>query len=122
LSEHHQIFIHPRLPVDQLIADITSACGVPLRAVEGGPIDYAAHLGHAAVEVELSHEYEEDRGMSFPSYDSLITVRDFDSDIGRQEETARRIFSGLASRQRYSLMLVLDLQQLIEKTTSNNGD
>jgi hypothetical protein len=121
MSEYHEIFIHPGSPVDQLVADISSACGVELRPIEGEFIAYSAKIGSAAVELELSHEYEEDRGMAFEAYDSLITVRDFDSDLARQEATARRVFSNLASLQKYRLMLVFDVQQFIESATPPVG-
>ncbi|MEU6777184.1 hypothetical protein [Streptomyces sp. NPDC046759] len=68
-------------------------------------------MGNAAVEVEFTHEYEEDHGMWFERYDSLFTVRDFDSNLERQEVTARRIFENLAALDRYELLLVRDLQE-----------
>ncbi|WLW52524.1 hypothetical protein [Streptomyces sp. YU58] len=89
------------------------ACGSEVGPANDEFIDYSANLGHAAVEVELTHEYEEDRGMPFEQYDSLLAVRDFDSDLKRQEATARRIFERLAALDRYDLMLVRDLQELL---------
>ncbi|MFE0508555.1 hypothetical protein [Streptomyces sp. NPDC058964] len=56
---------------------------------------------------------EEDHGMSFERYDSLFAVRDFDSNLERQEATARRIFDNLAALDRYELLLVRDLQELL---------
>ncbi|GAB2985315.1 hypothetical protein GCM10023080_058620 [Streptomyces pseudoechinosporeus] len=114
MSQYHYIFIHPGTPREQLLADISFACGVQLTPINSEYIDYAANLGQAAVEVELSHEYEEDYGIPFERYESLFTIRDFGSDLARQEALAREIFGRLASLGRYSLMLVLDLQQLIE--------
>ncbi|MGP3926507.1 MULTISPECIES: hypothetical protein [unclassified Streptomyces] len=114
MSEYHYVFIHPGHPREQLVADISSACGVNLKPVDSEFIDYAVNLGHAAVEVEFSHEYEEAYGIHFERYDSLFTVRDFDSDMARQEDLARHIFRNLASLGRYSLILVLDLQQLLD--------
>jgi len=115
MSQYHYIFIHPGTPREQFLADISFACGVQLAPVSSEYIDYAANLGHAAVEVEFSHEYEEDHGIPFEQYESLFTIRDFDSNLARQESLAREIFGRLASLGRYSLILVLDLQQLIEK-------
>ncbi|GCB46338.1 hypothetical protein [Streptomyces sp. NL15-2K] len=63
--------------------------------------------------MELTHEYEEDHGVPFQQYDSLLTVRDFDSNPERQETTARRIFEYLSSLGRYDLILVRDLQELL---------
>lgn len=75
--------------------------------------DYAGSLGRTAVEVEFTHEYEDDRGIPFEQYDSLLTVRDFDSDQERQEAVARRIFENLSTLGRYDLILVRDLQELL---------
>jgi len=97
MSEYHYVFIRPGFPRDRLISDISRACAAEMRPVDSEFVDYAANLGHAAVEVEFTHEYEEDRGMPFERYDSLLAVRDFDSNLERQEATARRIFENLAS-------------------------
>ncbi|WP_046262903.1 hypothetical protein [Streptomyces sp. WM6386] len=116
MSEYHYVFVHPGQPQDQLISDLSWACGIQLQPTESEFIDYAANLGYAAVEVEFSHDYEEDQGMPFERYQSLFTVRDFDSNIPRQEGLARQIFARLASLGRYSLLLTLDLQQFIDAT------
>ncbi|WP_210585584.1 hypothetical protein [Streptomyces sp. GESEQ-35] len=113
MSEYHYVFIRPGFPRDRLLGDIAEACRGELEPVDEEFIDYAANLGHAAAEVELTHEYEEDHGMPFERYDSLLTVRDFDSDVKRQEAIARRIFDTLAATGRYDLMLVRDLQELL---------
>lgn len=122
MSEYHYIFIHPGRSEQRLIPDISSACGVALRAVDSEFIDYSAHLGHAAVEIELSHEYEEDFGVPFERYDSLISIRDFASDLTRQESLARTIFRNLASLERYSLVLVRDLQFLLDSASPGQGE
>jgi hypothetical protein len=113
MSEYHYVFLRPGSPRDRLVSDISWACAAELRPVDSEFIDYAANLGHAAVELEFTHEYEKDHGMSFENYDSLFTVRDFDSNLARQETTARRIFDNLASLARYEMILVRDLQELI---------
>ncbi|MGW6208162.1 hypothetical protein ACWF9B_31545 [Streptomyces sp. NPDC055089] len=114
MSTSHAIFINPRRPVEGLVSDIGSACGALLHATTPGFIDYSASLGHAAVELELSHDYEEDHGIRFEDYDSLITVRDFDSNIQRQEQTATEIFRRLAHLGKYSLVLVRDFQEMLD--------
>ncbi|MET7937797.1 hypothetical protein [Streptomyces sp. NPDC005322] len=121
MSEYHYIFIHPGQPEQQLISDISRACGTDLRPVDSEFIDYAANLGHAAVEVELSHEYEEAYEIPFERYDSLVSVRDFASDLARQESLARTIFRNLASLEKYSLLLVLDLQVLLDSANPRRG-
>ncbi|MFD7403794.1 hypothetical protein ACFV7R_14225 [Streptomyces sp. NPDC059866] len=113
VSEYHYVFVLPGSPRERLVGDISVACGAALGPVDSEFVDYAANLGYAAVEVELSHEYEEDHGIPFDRYDSLLTVRDFDSDLDRQEATARRIFDNLSAVGRYELILVRDLQRLL---------
>ncbi|MEV5988004.1 hypothetical protein AB0L85_23795 [Streptomyces sp. NPDC052051] len=109
------------MPRDQLVSDLSWACGARLRPVEDEFIDYAVNVGYAAVEVEFSHEYEEDQGMPFERYESLFTVRDFDSNLLRQEALARQLYTRLASLGRYSLLLTLDLQQLLDATSPMPG-
>ncbi|MEU6673444.1 hypothetical protein [Streptomyces sp. NPDC046925] len=122
MSEHHYVFVHPSSPHEQLVADLSWACGVQLRALDSNPdVDYSANLGYAAVELELKHEYEEDQGMLFERYNSVFAVRDFDSDIGRQEATARQIYERLASLRRYFLLLTLDVQEFLDAATPEQG-
>ncbi|MCD0484585.1 hypothetical protein LO771_19840 [Streptacidiphilus sp. ASG 303] len=121
LSGYYSIFIHPGKPVDALISDIGQAAGTILHPVEGEFIDYAGKLERGAVEVELSHEYEEDRGILFERYDSLFTIRDFDRDRERQGGTARQIFRNLAALDRYWLVLVYDLQTLINSASPSSA-
>ncbi|UXY32341.1 hypothetical protein [Streptomyces sp. HUAS TT20] len=104
MSEYRYIFIRPGFPRDQLIRDAAATCGAEIRPVDSEFVDYTANLGYAAVEVEFTHEYEED-------HDSLFAVRDFNSNLERQEATARRIFKNLAALDRYELLLVRGLQE-----------
>lgn len=124
MSKYHYVFVHPGHPGhphDQLISDISWACGVPLKPAEDEFIDYAANLGHAAIEVEFSHDYEEDHGMPFESYESLFTLRDFDSNLARQGALAHELCTRLASLEKYSLLLTLDLQQFVESASPAPG-
>ncbi|WP_065964932.1 hypothetical protein [Streptomyces sparsogenes] len=121
MSEYHYVFISPGRPRERLLSDISYACGVDLRSASSEFVDYSANLGYAAVEVELSHEYEEAYGIPFEAYDSLLAVRDFGSDLVRQENLARAIFRNLASLERYSLALVLDLQVLLDSAIPRQG-
>ena len=113
MSTYHYIFITPGKPVEDLVADLSAACGVPLREAESEYIDFSANIGDAAIELELEHDYEEDYGIPFEQYDSLIVIRDFDQDMERQERTAQELFQRLARLGKYRMMLVWDLQKLI---------
>ncbi|MFD0026381.1 hypothetical protein [Streptomyces sp. NPDC058382] len=117
MSIAHTIFISPGQPVEKLISDIGSACGSLLHVNTPGCIDYSVSLGHAAVEVELSHDYEEDHGVRFENFDALITVRDFESDGQRQERIAVDIFRNLKHLDTYRMVLVRDFQRLLDSAT-----
>jgi hypothetical protein len=116
MSAYHQIFARRPRPPQQLVSDVAAAIGGPLAPVGGQAsegIAYAGQAGRAAVEIEMSHEFEDDRGIPFSQYPIVITVRDYDSDKGREETVAREIFAALCGRE-YSLLLVLDLQQVLD--------
>lgn len=113
MSEYHYVFLHPGNPRQQLVDDVGAACGTELEPADDEFVDYSANLGHTAVELEFTHEYDDDHDMPFERYDSLLTVRDFDSNLERQAATALRIFERLAALDRYDLMLVRDLQELL---------
>ncbi|WP_328873568.1 hypothetical protein OHT76_27725 [Streptomyces sp. NBC_00287] len=121
MSEYHYIFMRPGLPREQLIHDVSTACGIELKPTQAEFVDRAGNMGYAAVEVEFSHEYEDDHGMPFERYDSLLTVRDFDMNLGRQEAAARRIFESLSALGRYDLILVRDLQELLASSGPQPG-
>ncbi|MEO3753629.1 hypothetical protein [Streptomyces sp. B6B3] len=80
-------------------------------------INFAASIGHAAIELELAHEYENEPDLPFEDYDALFMIRDFDSNLDREEATARQIFRCLSALNKYSLMLVLDLDVLLDSFT-----
>lgn len=121
MSSYHCIFIQPGRPVDKVAGDVSVACGARLLPCVGD-IDYTASVGHAVVDFERSHEYEDDFGIPFQSYESVITVRDVDRDLERQELTAAAIFRNLAALGTYSLALVFDLQRLVDSATPRTPD
>ncbi|MFG2531473.1 hypothetical protein [Streptomyces sp. NPDC048516] len=47
MSNYRYLFIHPGYPVEPVIADISAACGVPLRQAEDEFIDFSAPLTRA---------------------------------------------------------------------------
>ncbi|MEU6354011.1 hypothetical protein ABZ896_32555 [Streptomyces sp. NPDC047072] len=127
MSEYHYVFLHPGDSRRQLVEDVGAACGVELKPSADEFVDHSANLGHAAVELEFTHDYEDDHGIPFERYDALLTVRDFDSDLERQAATALRIFERLAAVDRYDLILIRDLQELLASSTrtsrhSTSGD
>ncbi|MFE3602258.1 hypothetical protein ACFXP3_06280 [Streptomyces sp. NPDC059096] len=115
MSAYHYIFIQPGHPVEKVVSDISAACGAHLAQGSGGG-EYGASLGYAAVEYEQSHEYDDDFGIPFSTYESVITIRDFDRTLERQELLAVRIYQNLAALGTYSLALVFDLQRLLDSS------
>jgi hypothetical protein len=111
MTAYHQIFV-PSGPVDQLLREIGEACGCALAKADGDPIDFAASLEHVAVDVELHHGLEPDHGIPFDEFATVVTVRDYDRDLTRQEGVARRLFEHLA-RAHDRLLLVFDAQELL---------
>ncbi|MEU6218301.1 hypothetical protein ABZ845_12400 [Streptomyces sp. NPDC047022] len=114
MSMYHQIFVRPGEPRARLLADLAAFAGRELEPIEEGPVDYAVRVERGVVELESQHDYEEDFGMPFEQYDLLLTVRDYDRDLERQEQMARRVFDHLAATGRYNLLLVFDLQKLLD--------
>ncbi|MFF0080714.1 hypothetical protein ACFYR1_13590 [Streptomyces canus] len=117
MSEYHYVFLHPGDSHRQLVEDVGAVCGVELTPSADEFVDYSANLGRTAVELEFTHDYEEDHGIPFERYDSLLAVRDFDSNLERQAATALQIFERLAALDRYDLALVRDLQELLASST-----
>lgn len=113
MSAYHEIFIHTAEPLDVLLADLATASGAELRPRDGTPVDYSVGLEHAAVELELQHDFEEDFGIPFERYERVVTIRDFDRDKDREEALARRLYASLTSTGRYRLVLVYNLQRLL---------
>ncbi|BFO16389.1 hypothetical protein SHKM778_27770 [Streptomyces sp. KM77-8] len=76
MTSHHSVFIHPGHPVEALVSDVAPACGGRLRRAVNGPADYVVSLSDATLEVEMEHEYEEDKGIPFERYQVVLTVRE----------------------------------------------
>jgi hypothetical protein len=116
MSAYHQIFARTARTGEEFAADVGAAAGVRMEKVEsGGPAGYAGKRPYAAVEIELSHDFEEDYGIPFEEYPLVITFRDFDGEKAREEEFAREVFARLASSGNYSLLLVFNLSKLLER-------
>jgi hypothetical protein len=124
MSAYHEIFVrskqagadlseHP----DALLSDLATVVGAPFAPISDDLneyIDFAAKIETAAIEVELTHDFEDDRDMPFSQYSIFFTIRDFGSDKKREEKTARSIFEKLCALGRYSLLLVYDGQRRLD--------
>lgn len=85
MTSHHSIFIHPGHPVEALVADVALACGGRLRRAVNGPADYVVSLGDTTLELEMEHEYEEDKGIPFERYQVVLAVRESNSSTERED-------------------------------------
>jgi len=121
MSAYHEIFVHTDKGENDLLADVSAAAGTPLHPVpdeKNKDVSYAGRADHAAIEIEMSHELEEDYGIPLHRYPILITVRDFDSDKTREEELARGLFQQLCRRGGYELLLVFNASRLLDSYPS----
>lgn len=117
MTAYYQIFVRTNRSVDQFVADVEAAAGVEMDEIDsGGPVRYGGKRPYAAVEIELSHEFEEDYGIPFDEYPYIVTIRDFDGNDSRAEEFAREVFANLSLAGGYSLLLVYNLSALLESS------
>ncbi|MFI2473494.1 hypothetical protein [Nocardia xishanensis] len=102
----------------EAIRDIGLAAGVELLLddASGSAMIYRAIAEHWVVEVEPSHDYEDDFGIQFSKYPIVITIRDVGGNKRREESVARSIFDNLASVDGYAELLVFDLQKPLAAT------
>jgi hypothetical protein len=112
MGTYHQIFVASEQPVEVLLVDLAAVAGEELTPIAAGPVDFAAENGRDAIEVELSHDLEGDV-LPYERYPITVTVRDYDRDMERQEQWARRVYDHLVSTGRYSLFLVFDYFELL---------
>jgi hypothetical protein len=113
MSTYHQVFVATGEPVKTLLADLAVVAGKELGPVDDGPVDFAVGVGSGAIEVELAHAFVNDGALRFEEYPLVVTSRDYDRDMERQEKWARRVYARLAATGRYALLLVLDVQHLL---------
>lgn len=112
MGTYHQIFVASEQPVEVLLADLAAVAGKELRPEDGDPFDYSVGVGRDAIEVELSHDLEGDV-LPYERYAITVTVRDYDRDMERQEQWARRVYDHLVSTRRYAAFLVFDYFELL---------
>ncbi|WP_157119667.1 hypothetical protein [Nocardia xishanensis] len=121
MSAFHEIFLRARKSDAEAIRDIGLAAGAELHLddTSGDAVIHRAIVEHWVVEVETSHDYEDDFGIPFSKYPIVVTIRDLEGNKQREESAARSIFDHLASVGGYSELLVFDLQKLLA-TTGNH--
>ncbi|MGH3375822.1 MAG: hypothetical protein ACRDP6_13885 [Actinoallomurus sp.] len=119
MSSHHQIFVRQEDAEREFPVDVAAASGTVLNEVDDAvseEIAYAGTTENTAVEIELSHDFEDDYGIPFSAYPMIVTIRDLDRDLERQESLARDVYGRLGALGGYSLLLVFDLSTLLERS------
>lgn len=116
MSSYHQIFIDTNMDESTLVTAIQTITGARPRTQQapGGATLKAFILNNTAVELETSHDYEDDLGIPFSKFRTVITVRDLNSNKTREESTARWLFDQLCNATAHGL-LVVDLQKVIDR-------
>lgn len=113
MSSYHQIFVRSQRPESELVADVAAASGAAMDEVGGAEVAYAGKRDRTVVEIELSHDFEDDNEIPMSQYPIVVTVRDLDNNRDRQENAARAILDKLRASQKYRLLLVFDLSVLL---------
>lgn len=113
MTAYHQIFVRTDNSEPQLVADVGTAAGCSIKPVEPlvSTIAYGCLCGNSVIEIEMTHEFEEDFGMRFADYPIIVTIRDLGNDKAREEQTARALFSRLIALGGYRGLLVFNLQR-----------
>ncbi|TDC60812.1 hypothetical protein E1200_29850 [Actinomadura sp. GC306] len=117
MSSYYQIFLRAPEVGERLLSDIAGAAGVELSSssTSGGGIDFAGGADTVKVQVELSHEFDDDYGIPFSQYPVVVTVIDLERSAAREEVLARDVFNKLAEAGIYSMLFVHDLSVLIDR-------
>ncbi|WP_181697664.1 hypothetical protein [Nocardia sp. GTS18] len=111
MSASHQIFIRANRSLSNIISDINWATGISLTGTGNSEFPYAAKLDSAFIDIEPTHDYENEPGLPFEQYSTILEVRDIDNNQKREEALSRDIFGKLAALPGYHLMLVFNLQR-----------
>ncbi|MFI1462969.1 hypothetical protein [Nocardia carnea] len=117
MSSYHQIFIDTDMDEPTLVTSIQTITGARPRTQQApdGATLKAFILDNTAVELETSHDYEDDLGIPFSKFRTVVTVRDLNSNKIREESTARWLFDQLCSADATHGLLVVDLQKVIDR-------
>jgi hypothetical protein len=118
MTAHHQIFIRTGKSEQELIADLSATTGADISAVRStsNSVVYSGSASDTVVDVELHHEFDDDRGMKFSSYPVLVTIRELGGDRSIEERTARTLFDELKAIGGYELLVVFNLQKLVAQS------
>ncbi|TYK43775.1 hypothetical protein [Actinomadura decatromicini] len=117
MSSYYQIFIRAPGAGEREVAAVAAAAGCPLEPTGEGDdgVAFAGRVGSTKVQVELSHDFDDDYGIAFSSYPMVVTVIDLERDKAREEACVRSIFHRLAEGGEYSMVLVFDLSVPIDR-------
>ena len=77
MSAYHQLFVRTDKPEHEVIDDLRSATGAAIGPSQTPPnaIAYVGKVANTVIEVELRHDFEEDRDLDFDAYPIVVTIR-----------------------------------------------
>jgi len=120
MSESMNIFVCAQEDMEVFTKDIASVLGIKLRLASEGEEAFYEFSDQHVVFTLGEHDFENDRDLNFSDYRYWISVRASDGwgwkeRESRRDDFTRLVFEKLKATQRYSLMLVKNLQVKLEE-------
>jgi hypothetical protein len=120
MTAYHQVFVRTGKSEQELIEDLSSTTGADISSLQppSNEIAYFGRVGDTVIEVELEHDFDDDRDLNFSAYPVLVTIRVLNAGRPAEERVARDVFEKLKSIGGYDLLLVFNLQKLVARWPS----
>jgi|KBSSwiStaDraftv2_1062776.scaffolds.fasta_scaffold04318_5 hypothetical protein len=120
MTAYHQLFVRTNKSEQVLVEDLSTASGAEICALEppSNEIVYFGRVGNTVIEVELEHDFDDDRDLNFSAYPVLVTIRVLNAEREAEERVARDVFEKLKDIGGYDLLLVFNLQRLVARWPS----
>lgn len=121
MAESWYVFLAASDPLEQIVDHITALMRVAFHPC--APADarcYEARTSYARITIFGDHGFENDRDMPFEDYPYAIEIRairdrHIATNVEQTEQWARHLFEQLKGTDRYSLLLVWDVQQKLQE-------
>jgi len=121
MAESWYVFLAASDPLEQIVDHIAAVMRVPFHPCT--PADahcYEARTPSTHITIFGDHGFENDRDMPFEDYPYAIEIRalrdrHLATNVKQTEQWATRLFEQLKAMDRYSLLLVWDVQQKLQE-------
>jgi hypothetical protein len=121
MAESWYVFLAASDPLEQIVDHIAAIMRVPFHPCT--PADarcYEARTPYAHITIFGDHGFENDRDMPFEDYPYAIEIRairdrHLATNVEQAAQWATRLFEQLKATDRYSLLLVWDVQQKLQE-------